>query len=261
VLLIVDSNGTVVAQSQRVPVYWQWIVRLVADQYNVPVGTTVNLTASTNADLGGSGYSVVISADTGNSASCATGTTCVWQVSSNVAGSHQFKAYVLDSSGNAVTDSGKPVIISWTARVICPNEGTECLVLNPSSGDPNSSFSATWQDESNDPCDSFDQVTFYFDGQSVITAQADSTGSASVTFQLHSASLGDHTVSITDSCGDSQVSTTYSVFGTPYTTSAGARYVSARVMSASVLPPAMPGSQPSAPSFVSTFPARLWFLS
>jgi hypothetical protein len=112
IFALVDTSGNVVVQSNQLTVYWQWQIDLSADHTTVPVGTTVNLTATANASVTNSGYDIVIASSTQNSASCTSGSTCTWQVYSNTAGSVQFQAYIVDANNNAVVSSAV-VTITW----------------------------------------------------------------------------------------------------------------------------------------------------
>ncbi len=114
--VVADSSGNIIVASSPVSVYWQWQVTLTVDHSTVQVGDSATLTATANGDVTGGPYSIVIVSDTQNQMSCTSGTTCTWQVSSQTAGSHQFRAYVVDGSGNPVADSGQPITVTWQQK-------------------------------------------------------------------------------------------------------------------------------------------------
>jgi hypothetical protein len=75
-------------------------------------------------------------------------------------------------------------------------------------------FTATFIESSSDSCDATGTVSFFFDGGPLGSAVPDHSGWASVQVTLTNATLGNHTISVVDSCGE-HASTTYMVFGTP----------------------------------------------
>ncbi|MBV9280385.1 MAG: discoidin domain-containing protein, partial [Chloroflexi bacterium] len=111
----VDVSGSVSAQ-----VTWQssWTgtISLAVDQTSVPVGATVNLTATVSASVSGTGYEIVISDRQGHTipTPCTSGTTCTWPVYATSAGQISFVAWVQDSSGTVVATSNQ-LTVSWVA--------------------------------------------------------------------------------------------------------------------------------------------------
>jgi hypothetical protein len=209
-----DATGQPASAPTTQPVIWVpfSITDSASPSSTAAPGTQVTIMMS--AQPIATGYTLHISGGGGDYA-CPTASplSCSAVVTSPTAQSVTYTIYVNDDINSIKLTPQQTITITWETP--CPNNGTECLVLTPSSGGVNSSFTATWQDESGDSCDSFDQVTFSFDGTPVGNpVPADVNGTASLNIQLNNASLGDHTVSITDSCGDSSASATYSVFGT-----------------------------------------------
>jgi hypothetical protein len=205
-----DGNPVPGVQTSLYTIVWAGIT-LVADMYSVPVGTQITVKATANFTMSNSGgWRIRIVASVGQPGICTTGNICTWPWNSQSPASVTLVAYIDDPSGTAFVSSGPQITITWTHN-ICPNGTDECLVLNPDHGGPNSSFTATWQDETGDSCDANDNITFSFDGTALGTVMADANGTGSANIQLHSATLGAHSVSISDSCGDSNTSTTYTV--------------------------------------------------
>jgi hypothetical protein len=82
----------------------------------VGLNTNVTLTASTSADVGPSTYYILI-VDQGGAilTSCASGTSCATTVSSGVAATHQYTAYLSTSpSSNTANARSSSVSVSWT---------------------------------------------------------------------------------------------------------------------------------------------------
>jgi hypothetical protein len=205
-----DGNPVPGVQTSLYTIVWAGIT-LTADMYSAPVGTQITVKATANFTMSNSGgWRIRIVASQGQPAICTTGNICTWPWNSQSPASVSFVAYIDDPSGTAFVSSGPQITITWTHN-ICPNGIDECLVLNPDHGGPNSLFTATWQDETGDSCDAFDNITFSFDGAAVVTVKADANGMGSTGIQLNNATLGAHSVSIADSCGDSNSSTTYTV--------------------------------------------------
>jgi hypothetical protein len=97
---------------------WSGTIALTVDHTQVPVGTTVTLTATLSASITGTGDSVVISDGAGDTNvttnyPCTSGTVCQWPVVSNSPRQYTFTAWVQDASGNKLAMAPQDVVVVW----------------------------------------------------------------------------------------------------------------------------------------------------
>jgi len=90
---------------------------LTASASTAPVNTNVTLTANTNTDVGPTPYYILIVDETGAIlTSCSSGATCSTTVTSAVAATHQYTAYLSGSaSSNSAAARSNTVSVSWTS--------------------------------------------------------------------------------------------------------------------------------------------------
>ncbi len=90
---------------------------LTASASSVPVNTNVTLTASASTDVGPTPYYILIVDEAGNIVtSCSSGATCSTTVTSAVAATHQYTAYLSGSaSSNSAAARSNTVSVSWTS--------------------------------------------------------------------------------------------------------------------------------------------------
>jgi hypothetical protein len=97
---------------------WSGTVTLTVDRTQVPVGTTVTLTATLSTSVSGTGDSVIISDGAGDTNvttnfPCTSGTVCNWPVVSNSPRQYTFTAWVQDASGNKLAVAPNDVVVVW----------------------------------------------------------------------------------------------------------------------------------------------------
>ena len=90
---------------------------LTASASTAPVNTNVTLTANANTDVGPTPYYILIVDETGAIlTSCSSGATCSTPVTSAVAATHQYTAYLSGSaSSNSAAARSNKVSVSWTS--------------------------------------------------------------------------------------------------------------------------------------------------
>jgi hypothetical protein len=203
-----DSTGNVASDVVTQQVTWVDFALDVSASpgTTVPAGTKVTITVSaTPADPD---YTMTISGG-GGSYTCPSLTACASDVRTSTPQSVTYTIEVKDKA-TLTTLASRQITINWQGTSPCPGGALACLLLNPSSGDPNSSFVATWYD-ANAPNAS---ATFSFDGSafSGSTVQMDASGTGSLTITLHGSAAGPHTVGVQDSAGG-HGSNTYTVTG------------------------------------------------
>lgn len=116
----VDLSSDLSAQVtwQAKPPAWSGTVNLTVDQTSIPAGVSVTLTATASADVSGTGFTIVIQADTGNTKSCDSGTVCAWSVRSTTPTSHTFTVFVRDPAGGNAATGPNTVTVVWKAWTI-----------------------------------------------------------------------------------------------------------------------------------------------
>ena len=119
------ADGTVLLRSNFVDVTWtpavSWSVSLLADQTNVPVNTSVTLTATANQDVGPTPYVIAIYEGATSIASCSSGTTCTISVTSSTATTKTYFARIEEASDpNIFPATSNFVDVTWTAIAGAP---------------------------------------------------------------------------------------------------------------------------------------------
>lgn len=118
------STGAITVATGATPAHATvWTISLSASQTSVPVGATVTLTATTNQDPGFTPYYFEVFDIGTHERVCygGGGLECSTDVSQSSAGSHNYRAYIADGSGNyppsGVQASSNIVTVTWTQPV------------------------------------------------------------------------------------------------------------------------------------------------
>jgi hypothetical protein len=94
-------------------------LQLTADKDQLPVGGTVTLTATSQNDLSGTGYHIVISSDGGATNDCpAEQSSCSWSVKETSPVKRTFTATLVPSDGSSPGATSNSVEVEWKAYVI-----------------------------------------------------------------------------------------------------------------------------------------------
>jgi len=98
------------------------LTSFTASASSAPVNTNVTLTANTSADVGPTPYYILIVDETGTIlTSCSSGASCSTTVTSAVAATHQYTAYLSGSStSNSANARSSTVSVSWTSSSASP---------------------------------------------------------------------------------------------------------------------------------------------
>ncbi|HLJ68945.1 MAG TPA: hypothetical protein VKX16_16455 [Chloroflexota bacterium] len=203
-----DSTGDVVSDVVTQQVTWIDFTLTVSANPGTTVAAGTQVTISMSASPDDPDYTMAISGG-GGSYTCSALSLCSSVVQSSTPQSVTYTVDIKDKA-TGTTRASQQITISWQGASPCPGGAAACMLLNPMSGDPNSTFTATWFDQ-NAPNAT---ATFTFDGSAFngSSVQMDAGGKATLSIKLSGATAGAHTVGVTDSAGGNG-SNTYTVTG------------------------------------------------
>ncbi|MGI8552913.1 MAG: hypothetical protein ACR2PL_19315 [Dehalococcoidia bacterium] len=115
--IVSTTDSSVQATSQPVTVTWTtpFTVQIAANATSVQVGTPVTLTATSNIDVGNSGYTLQITQYGQTIKECTSGTTCTTTVSKNAPTSEGYYARIALPDGSQVQASSSSLTVTWTS--------------------------------------------------------------------------------------------------------------------------------------------------